>query len=108
MSVPTHPASTRPRRSLAVGVFAITVALAGCASANSQGVPSGAVPTAAASALASAATATQTPASATPSFAASPAPTPAPSLALLWEKGGPTPSQPETWQPAIDPVSGSV
>lgn len=111
MSVPTHPAQPRPRRSLAAGAFALTVVLAGCGSANSQGAPSGAVPTAATSALASAVmdpTPTPTPTTATPSAVATAAPTPAPSLALLWQKGGPTPSQPETWQPAIDPISGNV
>ena len=111
MSVPTHPAPMHPHRSLAAGVFVLTVALAGCGSANSQGAPSVAVATVATSALASAPTTPLTPIAATPSAVATPAPTPAPSLAalkLLWEKGGPKPSQPETWQPAIDPVTGNV
>ena len=111
MSVSTHPAPTLPHRSLAIGVFVLAVALAGCANANSQGTLSGAVATVATSAQASTAVTNPTPPAATASAVASPVPSPSPSFAalkLLWEKGGPTPSQPETWQPAIDPVSGNI
>jgi len=67
--------------------------------ASSAATPSAPAPSAAPSAPALA------PASSAPASSSSPSLQP---LALLWEKGGPTPSQPETFQPAVDPATGNV
>jgi hypothetical protein len=45
---------------------------------------------------------------ATPTPIPTPAPTPLPALTLLWQAGGPAPSKPSTWAPAIDPLTGNV
>jgi len=108
MRVPTViPGARTPRGIAAVMALAMFVTACGSTAPTEAPAPS------AAPAL-SATPATQTlsaAASSTAVPAASTAPTPTPSLAalpLLWEQGGPTPSSPETWQPAIDPATGNV
>ena len=104
MSIPTLAHATRGGRPAAVSAVVLTLTLVACnASAAPTGAPSVAV-------TAASATLAPIPSASLPPIA-SIAPSAAPSLvtlSLLWEKGGPTPSQPETWQPAIDPISGNI
>lgn len=93
----------RTRRLVAAGLAMSLVAAACGGSASSTTAPS-----VAASPPPSVATVTTAPTTAaTPSLAPTPAPT-FPPLTLLWQQAGPTPAVPETWQPAIDPVTGDV
>lgn len=112
MSIPTLAPTIRVGRSLAIGALALTLAIAACnGSVAATVAPSVAIPTLAPSLTAHSPSTPTTTSTASATTAAGPTVTPAPSLkplTLLWQKGGPTHSQPATWQPAVDPATGDV
>ena len=109
MSISTLVPGIRQGRARLFGPVMLTIALAACSgSVAPTASPSAVVPTLPPDATPVAAAST---ASATTPRTLTPSPTPAPSLpalTLLWQKGGPTPSKPETWQPVIDPTTGDI
>jgi DNA-binding beta-propeller fold protein YncE len=104
MSVRTPGVGIDQRHAAAAGSLLLILTPAACGgSAAPTSAPSVALPTTTTPSIASVAP------SARPTLSASP--TAAPSLTaltLLWQKGGPTPSKPWTWQPTIDPATGNI
>lgn len=109
MSVQGHAQHAASRHALTVASVLLTMVVAACnRSANpatASIVPATSLPSPIASPSPSLAIA---PASPTPVPTSSASALGLPALTLLWQKGGPKPSQPETWRPAIDPATGDI
>ncbi len=104
-SLAPHSTSRPRRRSGPVAGVVLAMGLAACGSSNSTATPD----TPAASHDTNPAVTPGPTATATARPVVTPTPAPSfPALDLLWQQGGPAPSRPETWQPAIDPITGDI
>ena len=99
-----------PRGAIA-SLAAVALGLSACGGSGAAGSAKGSIATpapAAPSTTASTAPATPATAAPTPSVAPGASPSQLPALNLLWQKGGPSTVQAETYWPAIDPVTGNI